>query len=78
LKGNFDTALKVGKPVARQARDSGKTYLASECPLAGLHIGQGMEKIASDKPRPAPSRHPIELFAQAYGVWADGNAKPAA
>jgi glycerol-3-phosphate dehydrogenase subunit C len=68
LAGNFETALKVGKPVARQVRESGKTYLASECPLAGLHIGQGMEKIASDKPAPAPSQHPIELLARAYGL----------
>jgi glycerol-3-phosphate dehydrogenase subunit C len=72
LKGNFETALKVGKPVARQARDSGKAYLASECPLAGLHIQQGMEKLPSDKPAPAASQHPIELLARAYGILNDG------
>jgi len=54
--------------VARQARESGKAYLASECPLAGLHIGQGMEKLPSDKPAPAASQHPIELLARAYGL----------
>jgi glycerol-3-phosphate dehydrogenase subunit C len=68
LKGNFETALKVGKPVARSARDSGKKYLASECPLAGLHIQQVMEKVPSEKSSPAESRHPIEIFARAYGL----------
>jgi glycerol-3-phosphate dehydrogenase subunit C len=68
LKGNFETALKVGKPVARQVRESGKTYLASECPLAGMHIGQGMEQLSADKSAPAPSQHPIELLARAYGL----------
>jgi glycerol-3-phosphate dehydrogenase subunit C len=74
LKGNFETALKVGKPVARQARESGKAYLASECPLAGLHIQQGMEKLSSDKPAPAASQHPIELLARAYGLLNDAEA----
>jgi glycerol-3-phosphate dehydrogenase subunit C len=68
LKGNFETALKVGKPVARAARESGKRYLASECPLAGLHIQQGMEKVPSEKPAPAASQHPIEILARAYGL----------
>jgi glycerol-3-phosphate dehydrogenase subunit C len=65
MKGNFETALKVGRPVARQAADSGKSYLASECPLAGIHIGQGVEGLAGSTP---PTCHPIELFARAYGL----------
>ncbi|MGE0119808.1 MAG: (Fe-S)-binding protein [Dongiaceae bacterium] len=65
MKGNFETALKVGRPVARQAADSGKPYLASECPLAGIHIGQGVEGLAGGAPTPF---HPIELFARAYGL----------
>jgi glycerol-3-phosphate dehydrogenase subunit C len=65
MKGNFETALKVGRPVARQAADSGKSYLASECPLAGLHIGQSVEGLAGSTP---PTCHPIELFARAYGL----------
>jgi glycerol-3-phosphate dehydrogenase subunit C len=69
LKGNFETALKVGRPVARQASDSGKTYLASECPLAGMHIAQGMERADNGANRAGPTTlHPIELLARAYGV----------
>jgi glycerol-3-phosphate dehydrogenase subunit C len=69
MKGNFETALKVGRPVARQANDSSKTYLASECPLAGMHIVQGMERLdQGSRPAAGPALHPIELFARAYGL----------
>jgi glycerol-3-phosphate dehydrogenase subunit C len=68
MKGNFETALKIGKPVARQAQGAGKRHLASECPLAGAHIVQGMERISEGKPAASQSRHPIELLADAYGL----------
>jgi glycerol-3-phosphate dehydrogenase subunit C len=68
MKGNFETALKVGRPVARQANDSGKAYLASECPLAGMHIVQGMERLDQGKRPAGAALHPIELFARAYGL----------
>lgn len=64
---NFETALKVGKPVARQAQASGKRYVVSECPLAGAHIGQGIERLGADGPAPELIAHPIELLARAYG-----------
>jgi len=73
LKGNFETALKVGRPVARQALKNTKSFLASECPLAGMHIAQEMEMMGGDGPAPDPL-HPIELFARSYripGVWTD-------
>lgn len=65
---NFETALKVGRPVARQARDGKKACLTSECPLAGLHITQGIEKLDGDAKLPALIAHPIELLARAYGL----------
>ncbi|QQR70027.1 MAG: glycerol-3-phosphate dehydrogenase [Alphaproteobacteria bacterium] len=80
LKENFDSALKVGKPVMRQAAQEKSAYLASECPLAGAHIAQGMELMAQqvvvsqsgalcDPAAVTPqSRHPIELMALAYGL----------
>jgi glycerol-3-phosphate dehydrogenase subunit C len=70
FKENFQTALKVGKPVARSARQEAKTFLASECPLAGEHIVQGLQRL-DDKPASIEhSFHPIELFAKAYGLTA--------
>jgi len=44
----------------------------SECPLAALHILQGMEAIneGSDQPSAIPdvAPHPIEIMAKAYGL----------
>jgi glycerol-3-phosphate dehydrogenase subunit C len=68
MKDNFETALKVGKPVARQALRDSKQFIASECPLAGMHVLQGMELLAKDERLPARSMHPIELVARAYGL----------
>ena len=64
---NFDTAIKVGKPAARQIADAGKTYMVSECPLAGMHLAQGVERLSGDAPSPELLAHPIELLARAYG-----------
>ena len=68
LKENFDVALKVGKPVARQAMRNAKAFVASECPLAASHIQQGMVLIEGDGKPPSATFHPIELFARAYGL----------
>jgi len=85
FKGNFETALKIGKPAYRQAGQIGKeaakaaaaeggnapakTYLSSECPLAGTHLRQGLERLEMEgKPEFVESPHPIELFARAYGL----------
>jgi glycerol-3-phosphate dehydrogenase subunit C len=66
MKENFAVALKIGKPVARQAVKNAKAYLASECPLAGMHIAQGV--AAETGAAPPRALHPIELMAMAYGL----------
>ncbi|MGE0714033.1 MAG: heterodisulfide reductase-related iron-sulfur binding cluster [Alphaproteobacteria bacterium] len=68
LKGNFETALKVGKPAARQAAKSGKAFMASECPLAGTHLAQGVDRLEGEKPAIELVAHPILLMARAYGL----------
>ncbi len=74
MKGNFETALKVGKPVARQALKNDKAYVVSECPLAASHIHQGMDilRAGDGEAPPSPEQkttiHPIQLLAQAYGL----------
>ena len=73
LKGNFDVALKVGRPVARRALESGKSLVASECPLAAEHIVQGMERL--DSSVRASAGHPIELMALAYGLTGRATTK---
>jgi glycerol-3-phosphate dehydrogenase subunit C len=64
---NFETALKVGKPAARQIAGAGKKYMVSECPLAGMHLAQGVERAGGEAPKPELVAHPIELLARAYG-----------
>ncbi|MBI2255831.1 MAG: glycerol-3-phosphate dehydrogenase [Proteobacteria bacterium] len=68
LAENFEVALKIGKPVARQAIKAAKKYVASECPLAGAHILQGIGALEPGEPPAEQAPHPIELFARAYGV----------
>lgn len=67
MKDNFQTALKVGRPVAQTAVKQAKAFIASECPLAGEHIVQGIERI-DGADAPVQSHNPIELIALAYGL----------
>jgi len=78
LTDNFDTAVKIGKPVVRQALKNATPFVSSECPLAAMHIAQGMEIEAGAETLPYPTMHPIELLARAYripGTWADDNVR---
>jgi glycerol-3-phosphate dehydrogenase subunit C len=62
----FEVGMKVGRPVARQAAQNGAGYVMSECPLAGVHIQQGIERIGGDGPKPVLVTHPIQILARAY------------
>ena len=66
--GNFDTALKVGKPVAQAVKAANKGFVTSECPLAGAHITQGVERLGGESGKPELVRHPIQIIARAYGL----------
>ena len=68
MKENFETALKVGKPVANQSVKAAKKFVASECPLAGEHIRQGMERIDPAMTAEVTQLHPMEILARAYGI----------
>ena len=69
-KDHFETAIKVGRPVARQAAQNGGGYAMSECPLAGVHIMQGIDRLGGDAAKPELVTHPIQLLARAYGIGA--------
>lgn len=67
----FEVGMKVGKPVMRAAVKENKAHIASECPLAAIHIRQGMEREGRDREGfrlPEKAEHPVELFAKAYGL----------
>jgi glycerol-3-phosphate dehydrogenase subunit C len=68
LKDNFSVALKVGKPVARQAAKNKSAFLVSECPLAREHIVQGIEDLGEDSAAIESIQHPIQLIARSYGL----------
>ena len=45
--------------------------VASECPLAGEHLRQGMERLAGGPLIIQHVSHPIQLMAHAYGLETD-------
>ncbi len=68
MKDNFEVALKVGKPVARDVKKQSPGHLVSECPLARDHILQGVERLDGEALELSAAHHPIELIARAYGL----------
>ncbi len=68
MKDNFETALKIGRPAMRQAVKNASKYVVSECPLAGMHLAQGIERLTDSGTTPQIPSHPILLFARAYGI----------
>jgi glycerol-3-phosphate dehydrogenase subunit C len=72
MKDNFQTALKVGKPVARDTARTASRFVVSECPLARDHILQGVEKLNTEAPAFENDQdgtyiqHPIQLMALSY------------
>ncbi|MFM5929541.1 MAG: heterodisulfide reductase-related iron-sulfur binding cluster [Novosphingobium sp.] len=63
---NFDRAVKVGKPAARNLMKTEPDMIVSECPLAGPHLRQVIE--ANGQTPPDRIGHPIEVVAKAYGL----------
>ena len=62
----FEVAMKVGRPVARQAAQNGAGFVMSECPLAGVHIQQGIERLGGEEAKPTLVTHPIQILARSY------------
>ena len=74
MKGTHETAMKVGRPVMRQAAAGARGHIASDCPLAAAHILNGAREAAAKEGKELPARkaeHPIEIFAAAYGLDLD-------
>ncbi len=63
---HFEVGMKVGRPVMRQAAQNGAGFVMSECPLAGIHIQQGIERLGGDAEKPTLVTHPIQILARAY------------
>jgi glycerol-3-phosphate dehydrogenase subunit C len=63
---HFEVGMKVGRPVFRQAAQNGAGFVMSECPLAGVHIQQGVDRLGGDGEKPTLVTHPIQILARAY------------
>ena len=58
-------AMKIGKPVFKLMANGTPDHIASDCPMAGHHIKQGMAQAGT------PARelsHPLTLLRLAYGL----------
>ncbi len=62
----FAHSMKIGKPVFRQMGDAAPDYVASDCPIAGRRIMQGIAESGSE--HRARKEHPLTLVRLAYGL----------
>jgi len=67
FKQNYDTAMKVGAPVAAAITKAAPDFTVSECPLAGPHIRQMLAEGSESSVSQAVG-HPIELLAESYNM----------
>ena len=56
-----ETSMKICKPVVNRVRKAGADHYASDCPMAGHQIENGLD----DGSRP---EHPLRLLRRAYGI----------
>jgi Fe-S oxidoreductase len=56
-----ETSMKIGRPVVRKVKDAAADYYASDCPMAGDQIANGLD---TDK---LPT-HPLKLLRIAYQI----------
>jgi Fe-S oxidoreductase len=63
---HYADSMKIGRPVFRQMGQSSPDWVASDCPIAGRHILQGMSE--GDGAGHAAKAHPITLVRKAYGL----------
>jgi Fe-S oxidoreductase len=59
----FEKSMEIGKPLFRRIKEAEADYYASDCPIAGTQIKQGM--AAEQQPT-----HPLALLRMAYGLEA--------
>jgi Fe-S oxidoreductase len=63
----YASSLKIGKPVFKRMGDFDPDYVASDCPIAGRRITQGITESGTMRGR---KEHPITLIRIAYGLAA--------
>jgi Fe-S oxidoreductase len=56
-----EVSMKIARPVVSKIKKNEPNYFSSDCPLAGHHLGNGMESNSSPT-------HPITLLRKAYSL----------
>ena len=62
----YANSLKIGKPVFRQMGEGEPDFVASDCPIAGRRIMQGIAESGAELR--ARKEHPLTLLRIAYGL----------
>jgi len=62
----YASSMKIGKPVFRQMSEPSPDFIASDCPIAGRRIMQGVDELPVDNR--ARKEHPLTLLRMAYGL----------
>ena len=76
MQDHFEDALKVGQPVMRAINREDFSLVASECPLAAMHLDQGCGQMAKTGNTSQDDRektdktfvHPIQIMAHAWNL----------
>ncbi|MDQ0466542.1 glycerol-3-phosphate dehydrogenase subunit C [Caulobacter ginsengisoli] len=68
MKETRPSAVKVGKPAAKQVAQKADETLCSDCPLACKHLGQLLIAELPDGSAQPAQAHPIEIIARSYGL----------
>jgi glycerol-3-phosphate dehydrogenase subunit C len=71
VKETRQPALKTGRPVFRTAAQQARGHIASDCPLAALHIVHNVKELNAKDGKETKAKepeHPIQIFARAYGL----------
>jgi Fe-S oxidoreductase len=62
----YADSIKIGRPVFKRMAEGEPDYVASDCPIAGRRIKQGMDQGAMTGH--ARKEHPLTLLRMAYGL----------
>ena len=60
-KETREKSLRIARPVVRQVDSAEPAHLASDCPMAAMHIAHLSEKVEQ-------AEHPMTLLRKAYGL----------
>jgi len=61
-----EVSMKIARPVVNKINKNKPNYFSSDCPLAGHHLANGINK--NDEKSESSPTHPITLLKMAYGL----------